>query len=117
MRSILVVDVDPSFSSRTRERWTDRRCDLRLAVAGPETVSEVTEGTYDAVLTELRMPNLSGEQVAAAVREACPGVPVIAMCDDPVEAQAAEGFDAVLIRPFTVLAACQTIKRLLDDAP
>lgn len=71
---------------------------------GPRALIELEEQRFDAVLTDLRMPNVSGFQILEAVRRKDPSTPVIVMSGsaeipDAVRAIRAGARD-FLIKPF-----------------
>src|SRR5579883_1586239 len=53
------------------------------------------------VLADLRMPGLSGRELAAALRQHLPGAKLLAMSATPV---VAEGYDGFIRKPFDVAA-------------
>src|SRR5207245_10276751 len=60
----------------------------------------------DVVFTDLAMPRVSGWQVARAIKEMAPGVPVIVVTGFGVELSAEErrahGVDLVLVKPLKI---------------
>jgi DNA-binding NtrC family response regulator len=71
---------------------------------GPRALLELQEQRFDAVLTDLRMPNVSGFEILEAVRRKDPSTPVIVMSGsaeipDAVRAIRAGARD-FLIKPF-----------------
>jgi DNA-binding NtrC family response regulator len=57
-----------------------RAADYEVVTAdGPGGVAQIERGTFDAVLTDLRMPGADGFAILEAVRTRCPRTPVIVM--------------------------------------
>jgi signal transduction histidine kinase/CheY-like chemotaxis protein len=73
---------------------------------GAEAIARVRAEPFDLVLTDLAMPNVSGWQVARAVKEIAPRVPVFLVTGFGVELSAderrAHGVDRVLVKPLKV---------------
>jgi signal transduction histidine kinase len=71
---------------------------------GREAVARVTAEEFDAVLMDLRMPNMDGIQATRALRSQGCVVPIIALTADPATLRRAEalnaGCDACLSKPF-----------------
>lgn len=74
---VLIVDEDPDVLEVT-EAFLGRHEGLTVATeTDPEAARDaVVGGEYDAVVTDLTMPELDGLALASAVREARPDVPV-----------------------------------------
>jgi FixJ family two-component response regulator len=67
------------------------------------------------VLTDLAMPRVSGWQVAQAVKEIAPSVPVILVTGFGVELSAEErkthGVDVVLVKPLRITDVLDAVAR------
>lgn len=102
----------------------------RLGVAtvlvehGRAAVEAVREGTFDAVLLDLRMPVMGGLEAARAIRALDAEVPMLALTADTaaedVEHCRAAGMDGHLAKPISLPALRSELDRritpLLDDA-
>ncbi len=66
---VLVVDDNPAV----RHLWCDALSllgyEVTAAADGPDALVRFDAATYDLVLTDLRMPEMSGWQLAAAIRD------------------------------------------------
>jgi CheY-like chemotaxis protein len=75
---------------------------------------------YDAVLTDLSMPQMSGEEFTRSVRAVRPTVPVIVSSGLAGTLDAAElkrlGVDGVLVKPWRLEEAVATLQRVLPSA-
>lgn len=76
---------------------------------------------FDVVMTDLSMPQMSGEEFTLALREVSPTVPVIVSSGMASEADREElhrlGFAGVLLKPWRLEEAVATLKRVLPDGP
>ncbi len=72
------------------------------------------------VLLDIVMPNMSGWEVLAALRERAPALPVILVSGYPATDQpedSVENGDAFLAKPFALEELLGTVRRLLDRCP
>ncbi len=81
MKTILVVDDEPSVLFALSEGLSDRRRGVRVATAanGIEAVAVLESGAVDLVLTDLRMPDMDGFELLAFLRRNHAALPVILM--------------------------------------
>lgn len=106
MRTYLVVDDNREFAENVAEILRDRGDEVVIATAGPEALERLGDRTFDAVLTDMRMPVMGGAEVIREIRRIDPGVPVLAITahagDEALEAARREGLLAVLPKPVDV---------------
>jgi len=76
--------------------------------------------SIDLLLTDVKMPGMSGEELALEARRLRPDLPVLFVSGYPEEAEIEdrlkEGGSAFLPKPFTPEALLQQIRRLLETA-
>jgi DNA-binding response OmpR family regulator len=85
-----------------------------VTLAGRGELSSALEAhVFDAVFTDVAMPDGSGWEVLAGVREARPGVPVVLMTGWSDGQQGPDGLvpDAMLTKPFGL----EQVRAALDD--
>jgi CheY-like chemotaxis protein len=74
---------------------------------------------YDLVLTDLTMPNLTGDQLARMIKSIRPSVPVI-LCtgfDEKLNGcEAAAEVDAAMMKPLDQSEIAEALRRQLDRA-
>jgi CheY-like chemotaxis protein len=77
-----------------------------VAKSGQEGVERLAAERFDAVLTDLAMPGMSGWQVARAVKDRAPEIPVVLMSGFGVEVATEDlrthGVDFVLSKPLQI---------------
>ena len=106
---------------RLKGAETDHAENGRIAV---ETFASVPEGYYDAVLMDVRMPEMDGLEATAAIRKLnradAKTVPVIAMTanafDEDVQRSLQAGMNAHLSKPVEAERLYQTLEELIWDA-
>jgi CheY-like chemotaxis protein len=77
-RRVLVVDDDESLRATTAAALTNRGYDVITAADGFEALAVLRSGLPDLIVSDLKMPNMSGFELLAVVRKRFPGVTVIA---------------------------------------
>jgi len=109
---VLVVDDEPMVRTVTTKLLRMRGHDVRDVDGGPAALAALAEGTFDLVVTDLSMPEMSGRELAAAVRHRHPGLPVLLLTGD-TDAEV-EGSDvaAVVKKPFQIDALDETVRRV-----
>jgi len=65
---ILVVDDESSVRMALERYFTGRGHHAEMTASGREALTRLQETTFDAVIVDLRMPDLSGEDLYAALR-------------------------------------------------
>ena len=71
MKRILFVDDEPLVLDGLRDlfRRQRREWDMAFAPGGPEALAMLTDGTYDVIVSDMRMPVVDGNAVLTAARE------------------------------------------------
>jgi two-component system response regulator HydG len=77
--SVLIVDDETGILDSLNILLRNEGFAPRLAHGGKEGLEKINEMSPDIVLTDIRMPHVSGVEILAAAREADPDVPVILM--------------------------------------
>ena len=87
---------------------------------GPDALAQLREHDYNAAILDIRIPGLSGVEVAVALR-ALPdvrraGIPITALTANTFEtdrlACLAAGMNACLVKPYEEAALCQLLLNL-----
>src|SRR4051812_1871303 len=92
-----------------------------VAMDGEQGLARLRQERFDLILTDIRMPDVSGFDILAAARLHAPGTPVIAMSGsaeipDAVRAMHAGARD-FLIKPFETRTLEESVAALLKPAP
>jgi DNA-binding NtrC family response regulator len=77
VRRVLVVDDEESLRHALAKSLRRAGYEVATAATGREGVDLFTEGGFHAVVTDVRLPDLSGLDIAALCTEVDPDVPVI----------------------------------------
>ena len=102
---VLVVDDEPALCALVEAYLTTDGHTVVTAPNGAVALTLVKDGSFDLVLTDKAMPNLNGEQLAAAIYQSGISLPVILMTGFGDMMQAAgnqpQHIEAILSKPIT----------------
>ena len=76
---VLVVDDDPRVIHVSRLILETKGYEVRTAADGFEALVELRRSMPDVIISDLKMPNMSGFEFLSVVRRRFPHIPVIAM--------------------------------------
>ncbi|MBI2998493.1 MAG: PAS domain S-box protein [Deltaproteobacteria bacterium] len=89
------------------------------AASGAQGLALLREGGYDLVLTDLKMPEMDGWEVARAVKAHHPDIPVVLISAWGMELTGKQirenGIAAVITKPFRSLEITDTVSHLLTE--
>ena len=112
MCTILVIDDEKGILHVIREALKRFGHDVETALDGAEGIQKFDNGSYDMVITDLRMPGIDGKGVVAHIRASCNNaIPVIGISGTPGQIQDSV-FEAVLPKPFPLLDRVKSVKKL-----
>lgn len=117
-KRILVADDEPSILQSLGDILRSSGCEVFFARDGSEAVEMATSTVYDLVISDIKMPKMSGYEVYSSVKAKFPETSVILMTAygyDPTHSivkAKQEGLDAVLYKPFRA----ETLKKALRQA-
>ena len=115
--NILLVDDVKALRDAFSRMLARAGHQVRVAASGREALEIFKQETFDLVLTDLGMPEMSGWEVAKYVKEKNPRVPVIlitgwgAQLDDQKAKES--GVDRILAKPFTIQDIIQVVSEAL----
>src|SRR3972149_9466441 len=103
-RKVLVVDDDPAVRKSIDRVLAGKGYAVITAENGEEALRKLSEEKYDVVYTDIRMPGMSGLDVAEKVKARRPWTPVVIITgygNDAAEARAkAAGGGGFLHKPL-----------------
>lgn len=105
---ILVVDDEPSVRMVLSDFLREEGHEIATASNGAEALETFHQAKWDMILTDRAMPGMSGDELAAAVKQSDPHMPVVMITGyvDPKRDFVAEPrqVDVVVRKPFTFAA-------------
>ena len=119
MAAILIVDDDDAVRDVLYDLFSEEHM-CHSAATAEQALAYLGEQTYDAVLTDISMPGLSGLELLGRLRREQPDTPVIVISGIG-DREHAEGltrlgaFDFIL-KPFSLEAVEQSVGRALEQS-
>lgn len=102
---ILIVDDDPEVATMLSRSLSRRGFQIDSTNSPEEALARAAGTTYDAALLDLVMPGRDGAELAAALREKIPGLPVALLTGythSPLIAAAARTGVTVFTKPVVI---------------
>lgn len=119
-RRVLIVDDDRDLAETLAEGLTDLGYEAQACSSSVEAAKRFETEAFDALVTDLRMPELDGMDLLARSRSRSPERPVIVMTAYAAIESAIEairrGAYHYLTKPFSVGELALFLERALDDA-
>jgi CheY-like chemotaxis protein len=101
---VLVVDDDPGVLQSLKLLLEDD-CDVTCAASAANALMLATTGPFDVIITDFRMPHMSGSEFAQAVKRQVTPVPYMLMLTGTPQSvthttEGAQDLVMVLAKPF-----------------
>lgn len=117
--TVLVADDERNIREGLAEALRLEGYDVALAADGEEALRAVEEGRVDLIVTDLRMPKVSGNEVLKRVAGSYPGMPVIVLTghgtiEDAVDSMRIGAFDFIT-KPVNLDHLSLLIRRALES--
>jgi CheY-like chemotaxis protein len=115
VRRVVVIDDDVLVGELTAALLSSRGCDVHVAASGQAGIQLVREIIPDAVLCDMRMPGIGGEEVLLTLKAqpATSHIPIVLMSGQ-CDAEFISMGDAFIWKPFQCDELVATIERLIE---
>ncbi len=118
MDTILVVDDEANYLTVMQALLEAADYEALTALSGPEALKVAAQSDLDAVLTDMKMPKMSGIELMDELKRLYPDIPVIIMTaygtvEKAVQAMKKGAFDYIL-KPFKNEEILVTIAKALE---
>ncbi len=117
-QTVLIVDDEEVIRDFLYEVFSDDY-DVSLASNGSIAIEKIKENKYDLIITDLMMPNITGEEVVKFVNENEPNTKVIVISGfsslHTVSQSINNGACAFLSKPFSIKEVQQTVINALEE--
>ena len=115
---ILVIDDESEMRSALSHALIRNGFSVESAASGMDALVRIKKDPFSLVITDIKMPEMSGMEVLGAVKKLTPGIPVIVITaygsiHNAVEAMQAGAAD-YLLKPFSFETLNATVKKVLD---
>ncbi|MBZ4409478.1 response regulator [Myxococcus sp. XM-1-1-1] len=116
MRRYLLLDDNRALAENLAEILRDEGHQATVVSTGDEALRAVGATRFDALVTDMRMPGMSGADAVRCIRRVDPGIATVVMTayprEDDLETARREGLLAVLPKPVPI----STLMELLANA-
>jgi CheY-like chemotaxis protein len=103
-KRILVVDDEPLVCDAVKMMLNFDGHKVQTAASGQEALAILEKDTFDLVITDFEMPNMKGDELAAAIKARAPKQPIVMITAYAEMLRAAgnplTGVDCVISKPF-----------------
>ncbi len=118
MPKILIVDDEPRLRKVLSLQLESAGYDTESAEDGQVALDMLTSSSFDCVISDLRMPNLSGEELLERIQKINPSLPVIFLTAHGTVQVAVkamqEGAVDFLVKPYNQEDMLKAVRRALD---
>jgi DNA-binding NtrC family response regulator len=101
---ILVVDDDTATLRTLKDILVEKGCQTQTATDGSAAITSIQERSYDVILTDIKMPGMSGVELLRQVKALSPSTHTIIMTaftrDELVHRAQTEGAVEILFKPL-----------------
>jgi len=116
---LLVIDDEPQVRDLFQSSLSTEGYEVRVAKDGFAALAQMRGALPDLILTDLKMPNMSGFEFLSIVRRRFPQIPTIAISGEFQPSVEPLGVlaDSFFVKPFRFDELLVKITELLCDAP
>jgi two-component system, response regulator PdtaR len=119
MRRYLIVDDNRAFADNLAEIVRDDGAEVTVVAGGAQALEAARSVRFDALVTDMRMPVMSGARLVHEIRASDRGLPAIVVSaytgEDDLLAAREEGLLAVLPKPVPVPRLLELLRRARRD--
>ncbi|HEY3861099.1 MAG TPA: sigma-54 dependent transcriptional regulator [Verrucomicrobiae bacterium] len=116
---ILLIEDDPGIIETLRRLLSEEGHDVAVERRGDEGLARAGRDNFNLVLTDLRLPGLSGLELVRQLHSAQPRLPIILMTafgttDTAIEATKCGAYD-YLLKPFDIPQLIELVRKAADS--
>ena len=120
MRRYLIVDDNQAFAENVAEILGDAGAEVTVVAGGAQALEAARATRFDALVTDMRMPVMTGARLVHEIRAVDPGLPAIVVTaytgEDDLIAAREEGLLAVLPKPAPIARLLELLENARRDA-
>ena len=117
---VLVVDDEPMICHQLQRLYKQSGYAVQIAASAEDALSRLEQGDIDLVVTDVRLPGMSGVELTARIHALYPNVPVIVMTGYAAIENAVEvlkhGASDYIVKPFSAKAIQESTEAVLQKA-
>lgn len=114
-KRILVVDDEPGIQQSLAMLLGFDGHQVQVAGSGEEALEKFSVGAFDMVITDFSMAGMKGDELAAALKNLDPTLPILLLTAFP-PAVKPSGVDLLMTKPFYVANLREAITKLCPPA-
>ncbi len=119
-RRVLVAEDNPINQQLALEFLQRAGAQVEIAETGRQAIAAATEGSYDAILMDIHMPQTDGLEATATIREQGLSTPIVAVSADALaerkDAAITAGCDGYITKPIDFDQLLLTLEELLPTS-
>lgn len=119
MAKILLVEDDPCLSETVAQWLTFEKHMVETAFTGPEAVEQLNFETFDIIVMDWHIPEMTGIEVTKQYRTKGGTTPILMLSGNDTTAERQEGLRAgandYLKKPFHLKELSQRLQKLLNE--
>ncbi|MFA4858723.1 MAG: response regulator [Candidatus Margulisiibacteriota bacterium] len=117
-KKIMIIDDEEAMCRILKQILEGEGYEVKTRNEGLLALDEIKQDSFNLVITDVSMPNLSGIEILAQVKQFKPDLPVIFVTGSDVDAILKEalqlGLDGFIEKPFNIQAVLEVIKEKLS---
>jgi CheY-like chemotaxis protein len=119
MRRYLIADDNQAFAENMAEILVDDGAEVTVVPGGQQALDAARATRFDALVTDMRMPVMTGARLVHEIRAVDPGLPAIVLTaytgEDDLVAARDEGLLAVLPKPAPIPRLMELLRKARRD--
>jgi DNA-binding NtrC family response regulator len=119
MRRYLIADDNQAFAENMAEILVDDGAEVTVVSGGQQALDAARATRFDALVTDMRMPVMTGARLVHEIRAVDPGLPAIVLTaytgEDDLIAARDEGLLAVLPKPAPIPRLMELLRKARRD--
>jgi putative nucleotidyltransferase with HDIG domain len=115
MEQILVIDDEPVICELLEDVLGELKYEVTTTLSGQDGIAKASEGQYDLIILDLKLPKMSGIEVLETIKKSDPDTVIIIVTGHPtfesVQNALKLGAYNYLTKPFNLDEICFVVKR------
>jgi CheY-like chemotaxis protein len=114
---ILVVDDEPSVGNAVKLLLQSDGHQVEATNSVKDALAKFDQSRYDLVFTDFAMPEMKGDQLAAAMKTRVPEQPIVMITAYPGAVPISANVDHIVGKPFRLQHLRDAITKVMPESP
>ncbi|MEO0797041.1 MAG: response regulator [Verrucomicrobiota bacterium] len=118
-RKILIVDDDENFNQLLTDIFSQASYEVESCEVPENALEQFRSDDYDLVVTDQKMPGITGEELIRLFKKDKPGIPIIMVSgyldNDTIRSLIREGVGGVFLKPLNVFSLLKRTAALIEE--